>query len=88
MSWALNLDFSPADIGVVFNKYLSMTHHVDAICKSSFYQPKCIAKIGKFITPEFDKILIPALAISKLDHCNALLYGVNKKITTEVYSMY
>lgn len=65
-----------------------MTHHVDAICKSSFYQPKCIAKIGKFITPEFDKILIPALAISKLDHCNALLYGVNKKITTEVYSMF
>ena len=62
-------------LGVVFDKYLGITGHVNAVYKFTFYQLGHIAKIRKFISLESTRMFIYTSVTSKLDHCDALLYG-------------
>ena len=67
------------NLGVFFDKNLSMESQINSICKSFYFQIRNIGKIRRFISDVACKTLIHSLVISKLDYCNALLYGLPDK---------
>ena len=67
------------NIGVTFDTHLTLSYHVNDVVKKAFYHLRNIAKIRKYISVETTEILIHCFFTSKLDFCNALLYGqINK----------
>ena len=66
------------NIGVVFNKSLSLLTHVIATCKAAFFHLRNISKIRRFLVLETTKTIVHAFVTSKLDYCNSLLYNQPK----------
>ena len=55
---------------------MSMDRQVSAVCRSAFAQLRNIGLIRQYLTSYATKSLINGLVTSRLDYCNALLYGV------------
>ena len=53
-----------------------MESQVASVAKTCYYQIRNIGQIRSFITSDACKILVHALVTSRLDYCNALLYGL------------
>jgi hypothetical protein len=72
----------PADaarnLGVVFNSTMSLTGHVNSICKSSYMFIRDIRRIKRYVPMSARISLANALVSSRLDYCNSLLTGINK----------
>ena len=66
------------NIGVMFNKTMTMSPHISSVCKGALYHLRNIARIRKCLTSKSTEILVHAFVSSKLDYCNSLLYGVPK----------
>jgi hypothetical protein len=66
------------NIGVIFDKNMTMIPQLNSVCKGACYHLRNIAKIRIFLTPKSTEILVYAFISSKLDYCNSLLYGVPK----------
>ena len=68
-------------LGVIMDRHALMEEHITSVCKSARFHLYNIGRIRKYITREATEQLIHALITSKLDYCNALLYGLpNKQI--------
>ena len=52
--------------------------HVSNICRSLFYNLANLARIRKYVTKGSVAVVVHTLLRSKLDYCNALLYGLPK----------
>ncbi|XP_062613812.1 uncharacterized protein LOC134275555 [Saccostrea cucullata] len=66
------------NLGVFFNKSLTMETQISAVSKSCFYHLRNISRIRPFITEDACKTLVVALVTSRLDYGNALLYGITE----------
>src|SRR5688572_17404655 len=66
------------NLGVVFNSTLSLTGHVNSICKSSYMFIRDIRRIRCYVPMSARISLANALVSSRLDYCNSLLTGINK----------
>ncbi|CAH3017940.1 unnamed protein product [Porites evermanni] len=66
---------------------MSMLPHVNAVCKSAFYNLCNISRIKKFLSSKFTEILVHAFVASKLDYCNSLLYNVPKYVLKKLQSV-
>ena len=55
---------------------LTMTSHVNFVCKSSSFALHRIGKIRQFLTKDATKQLVHALVMSRIDFCNSILYGL------------
>jgi len=64
------------NIGVLFDKSLSMVPQVTVVCKMAFCHPCKIRLICKHLTFDAAQLLVQALVTSKLDYCNSLLHGL------------
>lgn len=53
-----------------------MDKHVNELCKTCLYYIKWIRNIRPSLTIEIAKTIVQALVISRIDYCNALLYGL------------
>ena len=69
---------SARNIGAIFDSSLNMKDHVNSLCRSCYCHLRNIGKIRKSLTKDAAITLIHAFVASKLDHLNALLYGVPK----------
>ena len=67
---------SVRNIGVMFDNTMSMKNQVTSLCKAAHFHLRNIGRIRKSITYEACEKLIHALITSRLDYCNATLYGV------------
>jgi hypothetical protein len=67
---------SARNIGVIFDRYVTMKEHVIATCKSASFHLYNIKRIRKYLTKDACEKLIHAFVSSKLDYGNALLYGI------------
>ncbi|CAC5421345.1 unnamed protein product [Mytilus coruscus] len=65
------------NLGVFFDKTLSMEQQVTAVSKSCYHQIRTIGNIRSYITENACKTLVCSLVTSRLDYGNALLYNVN-----------
>ena len=68
------------NIGVVFDSTMSMLPHVNSLCKSALYHLRNISRIRKLLCTKITETLVHAFVTSKLDHCNSLLYDVQKYV--------
>ena len=64
------------NISVMFDNTMSMKNQVTSLCKVAHFHLRNIGRIRKSITYEACEKLIHALITSRLDYCNATLYGV------------
>ena len=66
------------NIGVTFDTRLILSIHVNDVVKKAIHHLRNIAKIRKYISAGTTDILIHCFVTSKLDFCNAVLYGLPK----------
>ena len=64
------------DIGVWFDSTMSMAKNVSRVCQMAYCQLRSIARIRRSITTAACRTIVHALVMSRLDYCNALLYGL------------
>ncbi len=67
---------SVRNLGVTYDKSLTMDKHINAVSRSCYAQLRNIGQIRRFLDQDSTKSLIHALVTSRLDYCNALLYGL------------
>jgi hypothetical protein len=68
------------NLGVIFDSSLGLVSHVNAICKRAYYNIRNISLIRRYIDKKAAATLIQAYVISRLDYCNALLYGLPESL--------
>jgi hypothetical protein len=67
------------NLGVLFDRTMSMEAQVKNICRKVFINLKNIAQIRNSLSREDTKTAVHALVTPHLDYGNALLHGINKK---------
>ena len=71
---------SARNIGVIFDSQVNLEKHVMNTCKMAFYHLQNIARIRNCLSQDDAETLVHAFISSKLDFCNALLYGLPKSV--------
>ena len=71
---------SARNIGVIFDSNVNLEKHDMNTCKMAFYHLRNIARIRNCLSQDDAGILVHASISSKLDSCNALLYGLPKSV--------
>ena len=69
------------NIGTTFDKFLTLSTHIDNVCKSAFYHLRNIARVRKYLSFHTTEQLVHAFVTVKLDNNNALLYGLPEEQT-------
>ena len=67
------------NLGVIFDKNMSLSAHVANICKSCYYHMKDFQRIRRHLDRSTAVSVANALVSSRLDYCNSLLYGLTDK---------
>lgn len=65
---------------VLFDSSLSFTSHISAVVKNSFFHLRNIARLRSSLSLADAETLIHTLITSRLDYCNALFFGLPKKL--------
>ncbi len=68
---------SVRNLGVIFDNELTMTSHVANITCSCFYQLRQLRSVRRSLTDDAAKTLVHAFITSRIDYCNAILYGTS-----------
>ena len=66
---------STRNLGIIFDKELSLKQHVSSICKSSYYQIRQICQVRSSLDKNSAIVLANSLVSPKLDNCNSIFYG-------------
>ena len=61
------------DLGVTLDSSLTMSQHVAAVCRSSFFQ---LREVRRSLSCETTKILVHSFVSGRRDYCNCLLAGI------------
>ena len=72
------------NLGVIFDKYMTMDDHVTSVCKTVNYHLRNLGRIRKFIDIDTCHAAVRALITSRLDYCNSLLNGVSAKTSNRL----
>ena len=72
-------------LGVEVDSTMSQERHVNSISKTCFFQLHRLYKIRECVTEEAAKTIVHALVTSRLDYCNALLYGLPDVLLTQCH---
>ena len=83
----VNIVAHARNIGVTFDSLMSYDKHINNLVKTSFFHLRNIAKIRNCLSDDVCKIVIQSLVCAKIDNCNALLYGLPKKLITKLQSV-
>ena len=67
------------NLGCCLDPNLHMCDHITNICKTAFYHLHNIRRIKKYLSRDSLLHLVHAFITSRLDYCNALLYGLPKE---------
>ena len=78
-STVIELTEKVRDLGVILDKNLTPTYHINETCRKATNAIRSIGRIRKYLTNKNLKLLVNALVISRLDYCNSILYGLPKR---------
>ena len=67
---------SVRNLGSWFDQNLSMTPHINKICKAASFHIYNIRRIRKYLNNDATQTLVHSIVIGRLDYCNSLLYKV------------
>ena len=76
---SVNIKPTARNLGVHFDSDLTFIPHVNKLVQSCFYHLRSISKIKHMLTPPDLEKVIHAFIFSRLDDCNSLLSGINRK---------
>jgi len=62
-------------LGVILDRRLTFEKHAIVVAKSCNYHAQAIRHIRHLLTPKLAQTLACSLILSRIDYCNALLYG-------------
>ena len=63
-------------LGVTLDNHMKMDKHIKSVCRSTLFHIRNIGAIRPLLPESAAAQLIHSLVTSRLDYCNALLYGV------------
>ena len=66
------------DLGVIFDSNMTMEHQVSNCVKRAYHSLRNLRSIRKYLTKKAAEQLVHAFVTSRIDCCNALLYGLPK----------
>ena len=61
------------NLGVKLSNVMSMSNHIDSICRISFMHLRTISNIRQYLSTEATKTLVHGLVLSRIDYANSLL---------------
>jgi len=64
------------DLGVIIDEELTMIAHVNQVVSGCFYQLRQLRSIWRSMPLDVRRALVSAYISSRMDYCNATLYGV------------
>ena len=67
------------NLGTMFDKHLTMSSHINKICRSASLALRNISRVKKYLNQQSTERLVHAFIKSRLDYCNSLLYGIPAK---------
>ena len=83
----IELSTSVRNLGVTFDSTMTMASHVSAVTRSCFYQLRQLRVIRRSLTDDAAATLVHALVSSRVDYCNALLYGSSGLVTRKLQAV-
>jgi hypothetical protein len=83
----IELSTSVRNLGVTFDSTMTMANHVSTVTCSCFYQLRQLRVIRRSLTDDAAATLVHALVSSRVDYCNALLYGSSGLITRKLQAV-
>jgi len=78
---------STRNLGVIIDSQLSLEAHVAAVCRSGYYQLWQLRPVKRSPSADAAKPLVQAFISSRLDYCNALLYGLSDGLMRRLQSV-
>ena len=57
-----------------------MNQHVTKVCQIAYLEIRRISSVRKYLTDDATKTLVTSCVLSRLDYCNSLLMGADKKV--------
>jgi hypothetical protein len=78
---------SVRNLGFIFDGELLMAEHVNALCRSCFYQLRQLRFIRCSLPRESAELLVHAFVSSRVDYCNSLLYGASTHVTRKLQAV-
>ena len=64
------------DLGVIIDSQLSLSGHVNALCRSCYHQLRQLRPVTRSLSEVDVRSLVQAFVSSRLDYCNSLLVGM------------
>lgn len=78
---------SVRNLGAYLDSNMKLDQHVNSVCRNSYAQLRHIGHIRPYLTLNATKSLVNSLVTSRIDYCNALLYGVPKQILNKLQTV-
>lgn len=75
------------DLGVTLDAQLSFKNHVDSVVRSCYYQIRQLRSIRRCVPADAMRTLVHAFVTSRIDYCNAVLYGVTATVTRRLQAV-
>ena len=75
------------DLRVLVDSHLTLSKHVDSVCKSAPFSTSKIGRIRKYLDRDNCERLVHVFISSKLDSCNSLLIGLPDKESSSACKM-
>ncbi len=69
---------STKNLGIIFDKEMTLHEHVNYICKKGFYHVKDLFALRKFLNQKETNTAAHAFVTSILDYGNSLFYGISQ----------
>lgn len=66
------------DLGMILDSKLTLTKHINDICKKTAHTIRNIGRIRKYLSTDNLKRLVNASVSSRLDYCNSMFFGLPK----------
>ena len=84
----LGQNVNPADsarnLGVIFDKSMSLKKHITNICNSCHFHIRDLKRIRKHVDIKVATGLANALVSSRIDYCNSLFYGASEELIIKI----
>ncbi len=75
---------SAKNLGIIFDKELTLQEHVNYVCKKGFYHVKDLYSLRKFLNQKETNTAAHAFVTSILDYGNSLFYGISVNLTEKM----
>ncbi len=75
---------STKNLGIIFDKEMTLKEHVNYVCKKGFYHVKDLHSLRKFLNQKETNTAAHAFVTSILDYGNSLFYGISVYLTEKM----